>query len=210
MQLLSTAYFPPIQYYSKLVQENPIYIECFENYAKQSYRNRCDILGANGRLTLSVPVLKGARKKILTKDIQIEYVENWQKIHFKGIESAYRKSPYYEYYIDDIAPIFNKDFKYLIDLNEHIMSIVNEIIEINPQIERTTDYIKDTSGYIDWREGIHPKKSKRQEDENYAEVAYTQVFSDKFEYQENLSILDLIFNLGPESLIHLNKTIKTK
>ena len=210
MQLLSTAYFPPIQYYSKLVQENPIYIECFENYAKQSYRNRCDILGANGRLTLSVPVLKGARKKILTKDIQIEYVENWQKIHFKGIESAYRKSPYYEYYIDDIAPIFNKDFKYLIDLNEHIMSILNEIIEINPQIERTTDYIKDTSGYIDWREGIHPKKSKRQEDENYAEVAYTQVFSDKFEYQENLSILDLIFNLGPESLIHLNKTIKTK
>jgi len=210
MQLLSTAYFPPIQYYSKLVQENPIYIECFENYAKQSYRNRCDILGANGRLTLSVPVLKGARKKILTKDIQIEYVENWQKIHFKGIESAYRKSPYYEYYIDDIEPIFNKDFKYLIDLNEHIMSILNEIIEINPQIERTTDYIKDTSGYIDWREGIHPKKSKRQEDENYAEVAYTQVFSDKFEYQENLSILDLIFNLGPESLIHLDKTIKTK
>ena len=210
MQLLSTAYFPPIQYYSKLVQENPIYIECFENYAKQSYRNRCDILGANGRLTLSVPVLKGARKKILTKDIQIEYVENWQKIHFKGIESAYRKSPYYEYYIDDIEPIFNKDFKYLIDLNEHIMSILNEIIEINPQIERTTDYIKDTSGYIDWREGIHPKKSKRLEDENYTEVAYTQVFSDKFEYQENLSILDLIFNLGPESLIHLNKTIKTK
>ncbi|MCH4896898.1 hypothetical protein E0494_09320 [Marinilabiliaceae bacterium JC040] len=210
MQLLSTAYFPPIQYYSKLVQENPIYIECFENYAKQSYRNRCDILGANGRLTLSVPVLKGARKKILTKDIQIEYVENWQKIHFQGIESAYRKSPYYEYYIDDIEPIFNKDFKYLIDLNEHIMSIVNEIIEINPQIERTTDYIKDTSGYIDWREGIHPKKSKRLEDENYTEVAYTQVFSDKFEYQENLSILDLIFNLGPESLIHLNKTIKTK
>lgn len=210
MQLLSTAYFPPIQYYSKLVQENPIYIECFENYAKQSYRNRCDILGANGRLTLSVPVLKGARKKILTKDIQIEYVENWQKIHFKGIESAYRKSPYYEYYIDDIEPIFNKDFKYLIDLNEHIMSILNEIIEINPQIEKTTDYIKDTSGYIDWREGIHPKKSKRLEDENYTEVAYTQVFSDKFEYQENLSILDLIFNLGPESLIHLNKTIKTK
>lgn len=210
MQLLSTAYFPPIQYYSKLVQENPIYIECFENYAKQSYRNRCDILGANGRLTLSVPVLKGARKKILTKDIQIEYVENWQKIHFKGIESAYRKSPYYEYYIDDIEPIFNKDFKYLIDLNEHIMSILNEIIEINPQIERTTDYIKDTSGYIDWREGIHPKKSKRLEDENYTEVAYTQVFCDKFEYQENLSILDLIFNLGPESLIHLNKTIKTK
>lgn len=210
MQLLSTAYFPPIQYYSKLIQGEPIHIECFENYAKQSYRNRCDILGANGRLTLSVPVLKGAKKKILTKDIQIEYVENWQKVHFKGIESAYRKSPYYEYYIDDIQPIFSKDFKYLIDLNEYIVSTLNEIIEINPQIERTTDYIKDSSGFIDWREGIHPKKSKRQTDENYHEIEYTQVFCDKFEYQENLSVLDLIFNLGPESLMHLNKTLKTK
>ena len=80
MQLLTTSYFPPVQYYNKIVKDNDILIEQFENYGKQSYRNRCDIYGANGKLTLSVPVIGGARKKILTKDVQIEYVENWQKI----------------------------------------------------------------------------------------------------------------------------------
>ena len=134
MQLLTTSYFPPIQYYSKLIKKEKIIIEQYEHYGKQSYRNRCDIYGANGLLTLSVPVIKGARKKIITKDIKIEYVEDWRKVHFKGIESAYRKSPFYEYYIDDIEPIFSKEYKYLLDLNNDILGVLNEILEISPDI----------------------------------------------------------------------------
>jgi len=208
MQLLTTSYFPPIQYYSKLIKKEKIIIEQYEHYGKQSYRNRCDIYGANGLLTLSVPVIKGARKKILTKDIQIEYVEDWRKVHFKGIESAYRKSPFYEYYIDDIEPIFSKEYKYLLDLNNDILGVLNEILEISPDIGYTEDYIKETVGVDDWREGIHPKKSKRIEDTSFVADPYTQVFSDKLGFEPNLSVLDLIFNLGPEALLYLENSIK--
>jgi hypothetical protein len=208
MQLLTTSYFPPIQYYSKIVNDNNILIEQYENYGKQSYRNRCDIYGANGKLSLSVPVIKGARKKILTKDIQIEYIENWQKIHFKGIESAYRKSPFYEYYIDDIQPLFSKNHKFLIDLNNEILQVTNEILEISPIIKMTDDYIKDSTGMIDWREGIHPKPSKRREDNSFQINPYTQVFSNKLGFEPNLSVLDIIFNLGPEALYYLENTVK--
>ena len=158
MQLLTSSYFPPIQYYSKIVKNEEIIIEQYEHFGKQSYRNRCEIYGANGKLTLSVPVIKGAKKKILTKDIQIEYVEDWRKVHFKGIESAYRKSPFYEYYIDEIEPIFTKEYKYLIELNNNILEVVNEILEISPNIIYSDDYIKDTEGIEDWREFIHPKE----------------------------------------------------
>ena len=208
MQLLTTSYFPPIQYYSKLIKKEKIIIEQYEHYGKQSYRNRCDIYGANGLLTLSVPVIKGARKKIITKDIKIEYVEDWRKVHFKGIESAYRKSPFYEYYIDDIEPIFSKEYKYLLDLNNDILGVLNEILEISPDIEYTEDYIKETVGVDDWREGIHPKKSKRIEDTSFVADPYTQVFSDKLGFEPNLSVLDLIFNLGPEALLYLENSIK--
>jgi hypothetical protein len=208
MQLLTTSYFPPVQYYNKIVKDNDILIEQFENYGKQSYRNRCDIYGANGKLTLSVPVIGGARKKILTKDVQIEYVENWQKIHFKGIESAYRKSPFYEYYIDDIEPIFSKNHKFLIDLNNEAMQIVNDILEISPNIKLTEDYIDNTESMEDWREGIHPKVSRRKEDLSFVANPYTQVFSNKLGFEPNLSVLDIIFNLGPEALYYLEKTIK--
>ena len=208
MQLLTTSYFPPIQYYSKIVKDENVLIEQYEHYGKQSFRNRCDIYGANGKLTLSVPVIKGARLKILTRDIRIEYVEDWRKVHFKGIESAYRKSPFYEYYIDDIEPLFSKKHKYLLDLNNDILEVVNEILEINPSIKMTEDYIKDTEGMDDWREGIHPKKSRQKEDKSFVATPYTQVFSDKLGFEPNLSVLDLIFNLGPEAIDYLEKPIK--
>lgn len=204
--LLNTAYFPPIQYFSKIVRFNKILIEQYESYGKQSFRNRCDIYGANGKLTLSVPVIEGARKKVLTKDIKIEYTTNWQKIHFKSIESAYRRSPYYEYYIDDIEPLFNKEFEYLLDFNNAIIDVINGILDISPNIEMTDDYIVNVGDIVDWREGIHPKKSKIKIDNNFYTDQYTQVFSDKGGFIPNLSILDLIFNLGPESIDYLEST----
>jgi len=206
--LLNTAYFPPIQYFSKIVKYNKVIIEQYESYGKQSFRNRCDIYGANGKLTLSVPVVEGARKKVLTKDVKIEYITNWQKIHFKSMESAYRRSPYYEYYIDDIEPLFIKNYNYLLEFNNAIIEVVNDILDISPEIEMTGDYITDLEGFSDWREGIHPKKSRRKEDNEFTPTEYTQVFSDRGGFIPNLSILDLIFNMGPESLDYLESTLK--
>ncbi len=206
--LLNTAYFPPIQYFSKIVKYNKVLIEQYESYGKQSYRNRCDIYGANGKLTLSVPVIEGARKKVLTKDVKIEYITNWQKIHFKSIESAYSRSPFYEYYIDDIEPLFNKNFNYLLDFNNRILEVINEILDISPEIRMTDDYIVDIEDISDWREGIHPKKNRRKEDIEFCPTEYTQVFSDKGGFVPNLSILDLVFNMGPESLDYIESTFK--
>jgi len=104
--LLSTAYFPPIAYFAKIVQSNRIIIEAEENYHKQTYRNRCIILGANGPLNLVLPILHGPEKKQKIRQVIIDYNNNWQQIHSRALESAYRNSPYYDYYIDDINPFF--------------------------------------------------------------------------------------------------------
>ena len=104
--LMNTAYFPPVQYMERVKACDRIIIERHENYGKQSYRNRCDIMTANGVMTLSVPVSKGDAPKTLVKDIRIDYSVNWQKLHFKGIESAYKNSPFYDYYVDDLLPFF--------------------------------------------------------------------------------------------------------
>ena len=105
--LLTTAYFPPIAYFSCLKKAEVTYIEQYENFGKQSYRNRCEIMTANGVIALTVPVAK-ANSKTLIKDLKIVYPTPWQKLHFRGIESAYKNSPYYEYYIDDLMPFFEK------------------------------------------------------------------------------------------------------
>lgn len=119
--LVNTAYFPPVQYFTKIHDCTEIWIEQYESYGKQSYRNRCDIMTANGAMTLSVPVVKGSSIKILTKDVQVDYSTNWQKLHFKGIESAYKNSPYYDYYIDNFMHFFERKEKFLLDLNTKIL-----------------------------------------------------------------------------------------
>ncbi len=206
--LLSTAYFAPIQYYCKQIQYNSVLIEQWENYAKQSYRNRCNIFGANGLLTLSIPVVKATNKKIYTKDVRISYDTNWQKLHQKGIESAYKSSPFYEYYIDDIAPVFLKKWNYLLDLNMHINEVICDILEIENRLTLTDDFIPvNQSDYLDLRNSIHPKPSKSKEDNHFVPLPYTQVFSDKLGFISNLSILDLIFNKGNESIVYLEDCI---
>ncbi|MFA8435158.1 MAG: WbqC family protein [Marinifilaceae bacterium] len=207
--LLSTAYFAPIQYYCKLVQYQDVLIEKFENYSKQSYRNRCNIYGANGLLSLSVPIEKASKKKILTKDVRITYDTNWQKLHWKGIESAYKSSPYYEYYIDDIQRFFHKKWDYLLDFNMEIQEELLNILEITPNLSLSEDYIESLpEGMLDLRDGIHPKKSKNMDDPHFDAEAYTQVFSDRHGFLPNLSILDAIFNLGPEAISYLEGCVK--
>lgn len=201
--LLNTAYFPPIQYLSKIKKYDDVYIEQFENYNKQSYRNRCEIMSANRTLPLVVPVIKATNTKILTKDVRIDYVTRWQKLHFKGIESAYKNSPFYDYYIDELMIYFERKEKFLLDLNMQLLEDIMSFIPLKKEILLTQDYIKDDDDYTDLRDFIHPKAAKKQPDPEFIIKPYRQTFSDRFPFIPNLSILDLLFNVGPDTVHYL-------
>jgi len=194
--LLSTAYFAPIQYYSKFLKAEKVYIEQFENFNKQTYRNRCVILGGNGPIQLIVPVVKGRGPKILIKDLQISYDTDWQRNHWRTIFSAYSSSPFFEYYKDDIHPFFETKHKFLLDFNLKIHETVCELLELENNAVLTGDFEKVPDGTVNLRERISPK-IKTQSDNDFQPVQYTQVFSDKLGFVPNLSILDLLFNEGP-------------
>ena len=197
--LLTTAYFPPISYVSALIHAEEVYIEQYENFGKQSYRNRCEIMTANGVIPLTVPVEK-ANSKTLTKDLKIVYATNWQKLHFKGIESAYKNSPYYEYYIDDLVPFFEKKETFLLDLNQKITKTILEMLRIKKDILYTSDYIPvGTEEYLDFRSVFHPKASHRTVGDNYTAKPYRQIFCDRIPFVANLSILDLLFCCGTDA-----------
>lgn len=192
--LLSTAYFPPVFYFAKIIQSKEVVIETQENFNKQTYRNRCVILGANGPLNLTVPVQHGEALKIPIKDLCISYHSNWQIIHKRAIESSYRNSPFYEYYFDDFTRFFKEKPATLIEFNTQILNTCLEAIGYKATIKFTEEYTEITEN--DYRYSITPKKSL----ENIIFPKYHQVFSEKFNFVPNLSILDLLFNTGPESI----------
>ncbi|GHT22803.1 hypothetical protein FACS189430_05130 [Bacteroidia bacterium] len=198
--LLSTAYFPPIQYVSKIFSAYSAVIERHEHFCKQSYRNRCTILTANGLLDLVIPVVHTAKPKTLITELSIAYDAPWQKLHFKAIESAYRKSPFYEYYIDDLTPFFTRHYPYLYDFNMQIMQTVCRIARLPFAIGESETYERNPADTLDFRSGIHPKKSRQIDDENFVSTPYTQVFAAQFGFQPNLSILDLLFNMGADAI----------
>lgn len=203
--LLSTAYFPPVQYFSKLLSGYPVVIEKHEHYGKQSYRNRCTILTSNGLLNLAVPVVKGVFPQVPITEVKIAYNMPWQKLHLKAIESAYRRSPFYEYYIDELTPFFTTRHTHLYDFNLQIMRVLCRLVQIPFQIAESDSYQRTPSDVADFRSGIHPKRSRQKPDPEFTQVAYAQVFSEKFDFQPNLSILDLLFNMGPDTI----KVLKT-
>lgn len=197
--ILSTAYFPNIQYISKFMKGKNIIIDIYEHYSRQSYRNRCNILSANGVLSLSVPIIKNNNS--YTKDVEIDYSTNWQKNHKIAILSAYKNSPYYDYYINEFNFVFEKEEKYLIELNFKILDKILKILKANNFYEISTDFIRETEN--NFRESISPKKSKNIIDPDFKSEKYYQIFSDKFGFIENLSFLDLLFMNGPESILYL-------
>lgn len=198
--LLSTAYFAPIQYFSKLAVFPEIQIEQHENFIKQTYRNRCVILGANGPVSLIVPVEKGRGTKIRIKDLRIAYDEEWQRNHWRTIFSAYSSSPYFEYYVDDIEPFFRKKYEFLFDFNLRITEQILRILEISPKMKMSDDFELYPPNFVNFREQISPKKHLTIEDHHFRSIPYTQVFAEKFGFVPNLSILDLIFNEGPSAI----------
>lgn len=206
--LLSTAYFAPIQFYARFLKYSQVYIEQFEHFNKQTYRNRCVILGGNGPITLVVPVIKGRGTKILIKDLKISYEMDWQRNQWRTIFSAYNSSPFFEYYKDDIQPFFKKKTKYLLDFNQSINETICELLEIENQTKLTGDFEVVPENTLNFREIISPK-NRMQPDVNFQLKEYTQVFSEKFGFTPNLSILDLLFNEGPNSYTVLEESLRS-
>lgn len=204
--VISTAYLGPISYYSKFFMANPVIIEKNENYLKQSYRNRCIIAGANGPLTLVIPVKRGSFHKISIKELKIDYKTNWQTNHIRSIISSYKSSPFFEFYIDDLIPFYQQKTRFLIDYNTNLMKTMLKLLEINQELSFTKTYIKEyPSTELDYREKLHPKSSYK--DPFFKSMEYTQVFEQKHGFISNLSIIDLLFNLGPESADFLRKSV---
>ena len=196
--LLHPTYFPNIAHFVALIKSKEVVFEVCDNYQKQTYRNRSDIYSANGKLSLSVPVSYTQKLRQKTKDVLISSVDDWQSKHLKSFDSAYRMSPFYEFYIDDLMPIFKTEFKYLLDLNLKCFELLTKALELEISTRLSEDFtIPDNSSY-DFRNLVNTKKNNA-----FQFNKYTQVFTEKHGYITNLSILDLLFNEGPNAVNYL-------
>lgn len=203
--LLQTTYFGPIQWYQKLYRYDQTLIEQYDSYQKQTYRNRCVIATANGLQALTVPVehdtLNIKNEILKVKDLRISDHNNWRRIHWNALQSAYNESPFFDYYADDIRLFFKKKYEFLVDFNEAIRQTVCNLLDIHPQVSYTTDFSRQLSDIDDYREVINAKHP--QPDEDFQPRRYWQVFEGKHGFQANLSILDLLFNMGNEAVFYL-------
>jgi hypothetical protein len=206
--ILSTAYLPPVQYFAKIIASENTLIEAFETYSKQSYRNRCIILTCNGNLALTVPVIKTNGNNTSIKDIEIDYSINWQKNHWKAIESAYRTSAYYDFVADLLIPFYTKNEKSLFNLNLDLTTSILNFLNIDKPLLHTEEYLKSCpSQNVDCRNSIHPKQKFHQNDVEFEPIKYFQVYNDRFSFCPNLSIIDLLFNEGLDSLKIIEESI---
>lgn len=205
---LNSAYLAPVAYYSKLLAYDAVCIEQHDHYTKQTYRNRCNIVGPGGILPLSIPTVKSELLKCPMKDVRISDHGNWRHLHWNAIESAYNNTPFFEYYKDDFAPFYEKKHTFLFDFNEALRQLICELIDINPTVSYTTEYrTAFETNEADFREIIHPKREIETADPSFVAVPYYQVFEARHGFTPNLSIIDLLFNMGPESLLVLQKSI---
>lgn len=206
--LLDLQYLPPIQYFSKWVKYEEVWIEQHENYLKGSYRNRCRIAGVNGIIRLSIPLLKGKNEQQHIQSVKIAYHEPWQSQHWNSIASAYGNAPYFAFYADEIAAFYKKHYEYLFEFNKELLECILRMIGLPEELHLTEMYQKTLEADIlDFRNGIFPKKHRQKEDKAFEPVHYSQVFEDKNGFLPNLSILDLLFCTGPQAILILENSV---
>lgn len=200
--LLSTAYLPPVQYFTKML-DGSVCIEQWESFQKQTYRNRCVIDSEGGALVLTVPVEKQDGGSRLIRDQRISQHDHWRHRHWQALVSSYENTPYFEFYQDDFRIFYEREYEYLFDFNLDILSTCLSLLELDVDISFSTQYKKDMEW--DFRDSISPKCSYSR-DEFFVPTPYYQMFADRHGFLPNLSIADLLFNLGPESIFVLQKS----
>lgn len=196
--ILHPTYFPSIASFVAMVNAEEVTFETDDNFLKQTYRNRCYIYGANGKLGLNIPVIHSQKNRQKYREVKIFNDDNWQSNHWKSILSAYRTSPFFEYYEDELQPLFNTKAEYILDYNYLCIEVLADCLQLELNTYKTTSYQKNIDNKADCRFLVNAKKEADQCFETY-----TQVFSNKHGYIPNLSILDLLFNEGPNSLNYL-------
>jgi len=206
--LIDLQYLPSLEFFAVLLSYENIVFEVEEHFIKQTYRNRCNILAANGVEKLSVPVI-GGRKKIKVKDITIDHTQRWQKDHWRAIKSAYGRAPFYEFFAEYFEPFFLKQEKYLVDLNLGLLTKCLELLQTKINFSFSETYQKEPldSKTDDLRSVVHPKVSFKN-NSLYSPVAYPQVFGKNF--VANLSVIDLLFCEGPNAKSLVTKSIGTE
>jgi hypothetical protein len=200
--LIHPGYFPSISHFVAIAQSDLVTFEMDDNFQKQTNRNRMYIYSPNGIQLLNIPIKHSKEAHQKTKDVRLETAFDWQKQHFKSLEAAYRTSPFFEYFEDDIAPIFQKKHTFLMDLNLETMSVVSKCLGLEFDYNETEEYFREVTDKTDLRGLINGKK------DTTVFEPYTQVFGEKHGYLNNLSILDLLFNEGRYALDYLkNQTL---
>ena len=196
--LLYPTYFPSISHYIAMIAAESLTFEVEDTFQKQTNRNRMYIYSPNGIQMLNISVKHNDANNNF-KDIKIDNQYNWQKNHFKSLEAAYKNSPFYEYFIDDLQPIFEKKHEFMLDLNFEIFERINDALGISIPFDKTTEYFHKVSDKTDFRYLVNGKKDNTQIE------PYTQVFDNKHGFINNLSILDLLFNEGRYAVDYLKQ-----
>ena len=196
--LLHPTYFPSIATFIAIAKADTVVMEVHDNYQKQTYRNRCYIYAANGKLQLSIPVVFSQKNRQKYSEVKIANDYKWQDNHWKSLESAYRTSPFYEFYIDELQPLFTEAFDTILDFNLKCFEVICECLQLETNFTKTEIFEKEPIDIKDYRGLVNAKK------ENIIPLEpYVQVFYSKHGYINNLSILDLLFNEGPNAISYL-------
>ncbi len=205
--LLTSAYLAPVQHYAKLYAYPEVRFEACEHYVKQTWRNRCLIASPSGVQALTVPVVKPAGGKCLIKDVRISDHGNWRHLHWNALETAYRNSPYFDYYADDFLPFYTCRWDFLFDFNEAIRAKVCDLLDLHPKTSHTVSWCAAADDADDFRHLADPACAAA-DDPSFVPRAYWQVFGSRLGFLPNLSIADLLFNMGPEALLVLRDCVR--
>ncbi|GAA4238924.1 WbqC family protein [Postechiella marina] len=203
--IIHPTYFSSIATFVAIAQANEVTFEVDDNFLKQTYRNRAYIYGANGKLTLNIPVIYSQKNRQKYRDVKIFNEEKWQILHWKSLLSAYKTSPFFEYYEDELHPLFHQKANYILDFNFKCFEVLSNCLQLEINSKKTETYYKTVDTKTDYRYLVQAKKEQAQNFE-----PYTQVFGNKHGYIDNLSILDLLFNEGPNALNYLESQTLAK
>jgi hypothetical protein len=203
--ILSTSYLPPVWYIEKCFMNNGATIDYYEHFVKQTIRNRAHILSPNGVQSLIIPIVHNNRTNSPVKDIRISYDQPWQRQHWRSLNAAYRRSAFFEFYMDDFAPFYHQEFEFLIDFNIGLLELILDTMKLKPEINFTEKYLPSSSETPnDFRSLCDVGVAN----EKIACKSYPQVFGYKNGFVPGLSFVDLLFNMGPQAATYFTSSMQ--